>query len=114
MSLTVERIIEIVASETGVTFEEMKEKHRARRKVEARMIAAYCIKLFLPDVTLKAIGQYLGGRDHSTVIHYIDSIDGYVDTSGYWAHLIEQYTKRIALEVPAKVVNYTWETNSTL
>ena len=114
MSLTVERIIEIVASETGVSHEQMKERHRARHKVEARMITGYLIRRFLPDVTLETIGYYLGGRDHSTIIHYVNSIEGYVDTSGYWSHLIEQYTKRISLEIPAKVVNYTWETNSTL
>ena len=34
----------------------------------------YIVTYILPDVPLATIGQYFGGRDHTTVIHARDKI----------------------------------------
>ena len=44
---------------------------RKRELATCRQIFCYIARFNMPNVTLKQIGDFLGGRDHSTVIHSI-------------------------------------------
>jgi len=72
-------IVEGVSKSIGYTIDEIKSKSRKHRIVVARQIC-YFIAVKDERFTLKDIGQFLGGRDHSTVIHGINTIIGYRDT----------------------------------
>ncbi|MBZ5869574.1 chromosomal replication initiator protein DnaA, partial [Escherichia coli] len=50
------------------SLEELRSKSRTRTLVNARQIAMYLCRE-LTDLSLPKIGQELGGRDHTTVIH---------------------------------------------
>jgi chromosomal replication initiation ATPase DnaA len=69
--------IEIVTAKIfdylNVDFTAVKSKSHARNLVEARQLAMYLIKKHL-GCTLKYIGNYFGGRDHSTVIYALDTV----------------------------------------
>lgn len=57
----------------GVTEEELKGKARTKALALARQMAMYLCKEYT-EFSLKAIGFHFGGRDHSTVIHAIQTI----------------------------------------
>jgi chromosomal replication initiator protein len=69
----IERIQETVAEHFKVSVEALRGKSRKKEIVFARMIAM-TLMCELTDHSLKAIGSFFGGRDHSTVIHARDTI----------------------------------------
>ncbi|MDX1905033.1 MAG: chromosomal replication initiator protein DnaA [Thermonemataceae bacterium] len=57
----------------GVTEQDLKGKTRTKSLALARQIAMYLCKEYT-ELSLKAIGFHFGGRDHSTVIHAVQTI----------------------------------------
>jgi chromosomal replication initiator protein len=72
--VTPERIAAAVSEYYGVELEQLKGQKRDRAIVTPRQIAMYLMRNET-DVSLLRIGQELGGRDHSTVLHACDKID---------------------------------------
>src|SRR6188474_1812762 len=72
--VTPERIALAVAEYYSVDLEALKSQKRDRAIVTPRQIAMYLMRAET-DVSLLRIGQELGGRDHSTVLHACDKID---------------------------------------
>jgi len=56
-----------------VTIADLKSKSRKKELVFPRQVAMYFAKE-LTDLSLKSIGYHFGGRDHSTVIHAVQTI----------------------------------------
>jgi chromosomal replication initiator protein len=67
-------IIEAVEAQYNVTLTEMQSKSRQRHIVDPRSVAMYLMYRHA-GMTQKKIGEYFGGRDHSTVIHAIASVE---------------------------------------
>ncbi|MDR0461899.1 MAG: chromosomal replication initiator protein DnaA [Christensenellaceae bacterium] len=72
---TAEKIIGEVVKYFNITRDDIVGKRRNREFVEPRMIAIYLIAEFL-DIPLISIGQLIGGRDHTTVMHSRNKIEG--------------------------------------
>ncbi len=72
--VTPERIVHAVSEYYSVELEQLKGQKRDRAIVTPRQIAMYLMRAET-DVSLLRIGQELGGRDHSTVLHACDKID---------------------------------------
>jgi chromosomal replication initiator protein len=72
--VTPERIVQAVSDYYSVELEALKGQKRDRAIVMPRQIAMYLMRAET-DVSLLRIGQELGGRDHSTVLHACDKID---------------------------------------
>ncbi|CAN5210417.1 chromosomal replication initiator protein DnaA [soil metagenome] len=72
--VTPERIALAVSEYYGVEMDALRGQKRDRAIVVPRQIAMYLIRAET-DVSLLRIGQELGGRDHSTVLHACDKID---------------------------------------
>jgi chromosomal replication initiator protein len=66
--ITAASILAQTAVYFDITLEELKSKSRTRTLVTARQIAMYLLRE-LTDMSLPKIGQELGGRDHTTVMH---------------------------------------------
>ena len=66
--ITAEQILKQTAEYFKLSMEELCSKSRTRTLVTARQIAMYLCRE-LTDMSLPKIGQELGGRDHTTVIH---------------------------------------------
>ncbi|NMA61235.1 MAG: chromosomal replication initiator protein DnaA [Firmicutes bacterium] len=75
--VTIESIQEVVADHFGIKVAEMKSKRRTRNITYPRQIAMYLARE-LTDSSLPEIGAAFGGRDHTTVIHAYEKIEGEV------------------------------------
>lgn len=66
--ITPQIIIEVVADHFNITLEQMTSNNRSNFIARPRQIAMYLCKT-MTETSLDAIGQLLGGRNHSTIIH---------------------------------------------
>jgi len=76
--VTIDTIQEIVADYFKVTIADLKSKSRKKEVVYPRQLAMFLAKEYT-DLPLKSIGYHFGGRDHSTVIHSIQSVNLLMD-----------------------------------
>lgn len=67
-SVTCEDVLNAVADYYGVSIEDLKGPRRSRNVTVPRQITMYLSRL-LTASSLPKIGEMLGGRDHSTVLH---------------------------------------------
>ena len=96
--VTIESIQEVVSEYLSVGVDLMKAKTRKREIVQARQIAMY----FAKDLTkhsLKSIGMHFGGRDHSTVIHALQTVNDLISTDKSFKKSVGEIRKRLTLEV---------------
>jgi len=75
----VEKIISTTAKYYGVKPDDITSKSRTDNIAYARHICVYIIKK-LTDLSYKAIGSFLGGRDHATVISSYNKVEEYIST----------------------------------
>ncbi|HEX9269132.1 MAG TPA: chromosomal replication initiator protein DnaA [Candidatus Limnocylindria bacterium] len=73
-SLSPDRIVEAVARYYGVPAEQLRGKARDKQIVLPRQIAMYLMREET-EAPLLRIGEALGGRDHSTVLHGCEKIE---------------------------------------
>ena len=71
--ISVEEIQKVVANYYKIKKEDFLAKKRTRNVAYPRQIAMY-ISRELTDYSLPRIGEYFGGRDHTTVIHACEKI----------------------------------------
>jgi len=71
--VTIDLILSIVAESTGVSITEITGDKRSRPVVESRHLVMYLARE-LTDASLPKIGERLGNRDHTTVLHAVDKI----------------------------------------
>ena len=76
--VTIDTIQEIIADFFQVTIADLKSKSRKKEVVYPRQLAMFLAKEYT-ELPLKSIGYHFGGRDHSTVIHSIQSINLLMD-----------------------------------
>lgn len=96
VTLTVEEIQQIVCEYFRIPPDQVRAKTRKREVVQARQVAMYFCKHFTQH-SLKSIGLYFGGRDHSTVIHAIQSVQDQMETDPNFRELIEALQHKISL-----------------
>lgn len=51
----------------------------------------------MTKASLKSIGTYFGGRDHSTVIHACQTVNDLIDTDKKFKNDVEEIGKRIKI-----------------
>lgn len=73
-AISIEFIQQTTAEYFGFPDDMLRAKTRKKEIVQARQLAMYLCKK-LTDSSLKTIGLHFGGRDHSTVIHAINSTE---------------------------------------
>lgn len=71
--VTVDFIQRCVAEEFGVSLYDLKTKRRNKNIVLPRQIAMY-LSRELTDLSLPEIGNFFGGKDHTTVLHSFNKI----------------------------------------
>ncbi|MEC7877856.1 MAG: chromosomal replication initiator protein DnaA, partial [Bacteroidota bacterium] len=93
--ININYIQEIVSKFFSISIEQMKDKARKKEIVIARQVAMYFSKDFTNN-SLKSIGFHFGGRDHSTVIHAVQSVNDMIDTDSVFRNNIKEINKRIS------------------
>lgn len=91
--ISIDIIIQEVAQYYNVPVDTLREKNRTKEIAHSRQVAMYLAKTMTPS-SLKTIGLHFGGRDHSTVIHALHTINKEISTNTTVArdidHLLSQ------------------------
>ncbi len=87
--VTLEEILQAVCDRLAVEPEDVKGPKRGRQLVYARQIAIY-LGRELTDNSLAAIGQFFGGRDHSTVLHSYTKVQKMIEGDRRTAALVSE------------------------
>lgn len=96
VNLSIEEIQRIVCEYLDINEDLIRAKTRKREVVRARQIAMY----FCKEVTqhsLKTIGLHFGGRDHSTVIHAVKTVEDQIETDTQFRDTVDQIGRKIEL-----------------
>ena len=93
----IDYIQKFVAEHFNTTPELLKDKTRKQEIVVARQVAMYLAKEHT-GFSLKTIGYHFGGRDHSTVIHAIQSVNDLIDTDKRMAASIQELRNKLKLK----------------
>lgn len=89
-----QRIIDAVCKYYGVSFEQLTEHTRRREIRQPRQMCIYLLRKHT-QMTLKAIGEYLGGYDHTTCIFAITAVQNDIDTNEEFRAEAEKIKKMI-------------------
>ncbi|MEQ9297782.1 MAG: chromosomal replication initiator protein DnaA [Cyclobacteriaceae bacterium] len=81
-----------------VSQDDMKAKTRKKEIVIARQVAMFFSKDYT-NHSLKSIGYHFGGRDHSTVIHAVQSVNDMIDTDSKFRYSIDELKKKLKMRV---------------
>ena len=92
--ITPQLIIDVVCEHFHITKEQMISKSRSNDIAKPRQIAMYLCKN-MTGVSLENIGELLGGRDHSTVIHGINKVEAELQTNEATINLLNTIKKKI-------------------
>ena len=92
--ITFEQILRSIAETFNLSLLELKSKKRNKNIVLARQIAMY-LGRELTDLSLPEIGNFLGGKDHTTVLHAYNKIKLELQCNSKLKEYIEQIIKII-------------------
>jgi chromosomal replication initiator protein len=87
--LDIDKIQKSVSHFFSVSVDDLKDKTRKKEVAVARQVAMYFAKEYT-GYSLKQIGHYFGGRDHSTVIHAIQSVQALIDKDPTFRKNVEE------------------------
>jgi len=93
-TLDLQTVAAHIAKKCGVTIADLKSKNRNKDVASARQIACYVMKK-LTNHSLQAIGLFLNGRDHSTIIHSITTIEARCKADRLFASKIQSIEEDI-------------------
>jgi chromosomal replication initiator protein len=87
--ITIDDIIKVVASKTGVKISDVKSPKKNKNIVLARQVAMYLARK-MTHASFPDIGEKIGGRDHSTVIYAHNKLRRVLETDLKIKNLIEE------------------------
>ena len=90
---TMDKIADVVASQSGVSLDKIRSKSRKMPLPELRQIILYFGMKFRLG-TLEKVGSYLK-KDHSTVCHSIKQVNNRIDTDPDFRLLVENISCRL-------------------
>jgi chromosomal replication initiator protein len=92
--ITCDDIIACVAVSRGVTIEDLKGPRRSNEISAPRQIVMYLARE-LTDMSLPRIGEFLGGRDHTTIIHGYQKVADGIRNTPEMARLVDDLTRQL-------------------
>lgn len=93
--ITPESIIQTVCDHFGITPLDIASQKRNRDIVIPRQIVMYLCRTMI-DIPLQTIGKYMGGRDHTTIIHGAEKISNEMNKNDSLRNTIEVLKKKIS------------------
>ncbi len=88
-AISIEDIIKVVTEYYGVEPASIHTRSRKREVVLVRQVAMYLAKKYL-DLSTSKIGQYIGKRDHATVLHACKTIANLAETDKQFRNELNQ------------------------
>lgn len=95
--ITPDLILRVVADHFGVSVQDLMGQKRNKEIVYPRQLAMYLCR-DLTQTPLQQIGQILGGRDHTTVIHGLDKISTELKLKPELEHTVSVLRKKISIQ----------------
>ncbi len=92
--VTVEKIIGEVANIYGVTPDDIRSNKRSSQISTARKVAIYVVRE-ITQMSLVCIGTEFGGRDHSTMVYAINSIEANLSKDAHLKEIVDDIIKNI-------------------
>lgn len=90
-------IISAVEKYTRIEFSEFMKKSRKRKLSEARKLYCYFMRTKL-KWELKEIGETIGGRDHTTVIHNINVYKDLYETDDEFKFMADNISEELEIK----------------
>lgn len=100
--ISIDYLHKVVTEYFNISLESIKSKTRKREIVIARHVAMYLAKQYT-NHSLQFIGDYCGGRDHSTVLHAIQTINNMLSTEHKFKLVLEELKRKVQLKLPPSV-----------
>lgn len=91
MDLITEHVCHVLGIDKEVIF----TKNRKQEYVFARQVSMYFIHSNYREISLKSIGNYFAGRDHTTVIHSIQRLKDLIETEDQTRYIIKMIEERL-------------------
>lgn len=92
--ITVEKIITEVANVYGITADDIRSGKRTSQISMARKVAVYVVRE-VTGMPLAAIGAEFGGRDHSTIVYAINTVNEAIRKDSNLKELVDDIIKDI-------------------
>jgi len=93
-AVSAEDIQKHVANYYNIRLQDMKSKKRSRNVSFPRQVAMYCCKI-LTSLSLPEIGEFFGGRDHTTILYAARKIEGLLKQDEEFREEIDRMLKLI-------------------
>lgn len=106
-----QRVINIVCDETRIHINSTRNKCRRREFAVPRMMIMYFAYTY-SDCTFRFIGEILGGRDHSTVLHGVRVINNLMTSDPKFRAKVKTIEGKIYKDESDpgnEQFNHTWE-----
>jgi len=92
--VTIDVIQKKVSEYFDIRLSDMKAKKRSKAIAYPRQVAMYLARK-LTDFSLPEIGEAFGGRDHTTVMHACDKVEGDMKSKSDFRNLVDKLAKGI-------------------
>ena len=92
--VTVERIIGEVSRTFSVSAQDIRSNKRAAQISSARQVSIYVVRE-ITQMSMSAIGEEFGGRDHSTIVYAIQQVEKNMKSDSRYRETVEDIIKNI-------------------
>ncbi|MCI8442087.1 MAG: chromosomal replication initiator protein DnaA [Provencibacterium sp.] len=92
--VTVERIISEVSRTYSVSPQDIRSTKRSAQISTARQAAIYVVRE-ITQMSMSAIGEEFGGKDHSTIVYSIQKVEGLMENNPVYKETIEDIIRNI-------------------
>lgn len=96
--LSKDDVLDIISKESGICIHEIISRSRKKEIVNARFIFCSIMKDYY-DYSLVHIGELVGGRDHTSIIHAIDQHRSRVKNEEKYRDLTSNIYEKISLKI---------------
>jgi chromosomal replication initiator protein len=93
--VTIEQVQRAVAEHFDVRIADLRGRSRQRQIVHPRQLAMYLCKTMIPSLSLNDVGEYFGGKDHTTVLYSCDKVAKAAEANPAMRQTLEQISKSI-------------------
>ena len=94
--MTKDEILEIIAQECSINVSDIADKTRKREVVNGRFIFCGIMKEYF-GYSLKKIGEFVGNRDHTTIIHSIEKYHDRYQTEDDYRNIVNNIYNKIGI-----------------
>jgi chromosomal replication initiator protein len=91
-----DEILDIIAEECSIKVSDIADKTRKTKVVNGRFIFCGIMKEYF-GYSLKKIGEFVGGRDHTTIIHSIEKYHDRYQNEEHYRFLVNNIYNKIGI-----------------